>query len=209
MQAVYAETLFNPDTGWLGWWRSEDGRLHDPASPLINGMAIEYGLVDVALGRAILARLREKMRQVGFTRFDLGVPSVLTPFRKGEYLQGLPSGECGTPARDNGTDTFGQYMNGGIHAGHVLPFLAAHYVVGHPEPAETILQAMLQRLQLGLFQNGVWGESPRGTNGRRGTANPAALMAIWPITSVSWKRSSSASPPCAPGCIVRWFNRVR
>ena len=59
-------------------------------------------------------------------------------------------------------DTFGQYMNGGIHAGHVLPFLAANYVVGDAEPAELILQAMLQRLQLGLFQNGVWGESPHG-----------------------------------------------
>lgn len=163
LQAVYADALYNPETGWLGWWRSADGQLHDPVSPLINGMAIEYGLVDVALGREILSRLWEKIRNVGFTRFELGVPSVLIPFRKGEYLQGIPPGECGVPARDDGTDTFGQYMNGGIHAGHVLPFLAAHYVVDHPEPAEDILQAMLQRLQLGLFQNGVWGESPHGT----------------------------------------------
>ena len=72
LRAVYAATLFNPDTGWLGWWRSADGRLHDPASPLINGMAIEYGLVEVALGREILSRLREKMRQVGFDVFPSG-----------------------------------------------------------------------------------------------------------------------------------------
>jgi hypothetical protein len=46
-------------------------------------------------------------------------------------------------------------MNGGITAGQVLHFLAAHYVVGDPEPADAILRAMLERQGRGEFQNGV------------------------------------------------------
>jgi hypothetical protein len=37
----------------------------------------------------------------------------------------------------------------------VLHFLAAHYVVGDPEPADKILRAMLERQGRGEFQNGV------------------------------------------------------
>ncbi|MGD0093013.1 MAG: hypothetical protein ABSE73_24135 [Planctomycetota bacterium] len=79
LKAAYCKTLLNPATGWLAWWKSSDGELHDYASPVVNGLAIEYGLVEPALGREILARLRKKMADVGFTRFDLGVPPQLVP----------------------------------------------------------------------------------------------------------------------------------
>jgi hypothetical protein len=92
------------------------------------------------------------MADVGFTRFDLGVPPMLVPVPKADYLQ---PHAIGMPQREDGTDTFGQYMNGGITAGQVLHFLAAHYVVGDPEPADKILRAMLQRQGRGEFQNGV------------------------------------------------------
>lgn len=152
LKAAYVPTLLNPETGWLAWWKSADGELHDYAAPTVNGLAIEYGLVEPAQGREILARLRKKMAAVGFTRFDLGVPPMLVPVLRADYLQ--PDG-LGIPKLDDGTDTFGQYMNGGITAGHVLHFLAAHYVVGHPEPADRILLAMLERQGRGEFQNGV------------------------------------------------------
>ncbi|MCU0982241.1 MAG: hypothetical protein MUF25_24055, partial [Pirellulaceae bacterium] len=73
LKAAYAPTLLNPATGWLAWWKSADGELHDYAAPTVNGLAIEYGLVEPVQGRAILAKLRQKMADVGFTRFDLGV----------------------------------------------------------------------------------------------------------------------------------------
>lgn len=152
LKAAYAKTLLNPKTGWLAWWKSEDGELHDYAAPTVNGLAIEYGLIEPAQGREILARLRAKMKQAGFTRFDLGVPPMLVPVLRADYL--LPDA-IGCPKREDGADTFGQYMNGGITAGHVLHFLAAHYVVGDPEPADAILRAMLERQARGGFQNGV------------------------------------------------------
>jgi hypothetical protein len=152
LKAAYAPALFNPATGWLAWWKSADGQLHDYASTVVNGLAIEYGLIEPAQGRAILARLRAKMAEVGFSRFDLGMPPMLLPVRREDYL--LPDA-FGCPKREDGTDTVGQYMNGGISAGQVLHFLAAHYVVGDPAPADAILTAMLERLGRGEFHNGV------------------------------------------------------
>jgi hypothetical protein len=152
LKAVYAKTLYNPSTGWLAWWKSADGELHDYASPTLNGLAIEYGLVDPELGRTILDRLWRKMKEAGFVRFDLGVPPMLIPVRRSDYL--LPDA-IGIPAREDGTDTFGQYMNGGITAGHVLHFLAAHDVLGEPERADRVLRAMLERQKRGEFENGV------------------------------------------------------
>jgi hypothetical protein len=46
-------------------------------------------------------------------------------------------------------------MNRGITAGHVLHFLAAHYVLDTPERADRVLRAMLERQMRGEFQNGV------------------------------------------------------
>ncbi|MEP6664767.1 MAG: GH116 family glycosyl hydrolase, partial [Verrucomicrobiota bacterium] len=34
LKASYAKTFFNPKTGWLAWWKSEDGEVHDLASPM-------------------------------------------------------------------------------------------------------------------------------------------------------------------------------
>ena len=155
LKTVYARTLYNPQSGLLAWWRGRDGALHDYASPTLNGLAVEYGLVDADQGRAILDRLRIRMTEAGFERFDLGVPPMLVPVRRSDYLQ--PN--ClGLPAREDGTDTFGYYMNAGITAGHVLHWLAAHYVLGDRElaaRADRVLRAMLDRQSRGGFQNGV------------------------------------------------------
>ena len=119
---------------------------------MVNGLAIEYGLVEPPQGREILARLWTKMDQVGFTGVDLGIPPMLIPVPVSDYL--LPDG-LGIPQREDGTDTLGHYQNGGITAGQVLHFLAAHYVVGQPEKADRVLRAMLERQAQGKFQNGV------------------------------------------------------
>ena len=173
LKKAFTKALWNPATGWFGWWRSADGQLHDPASPLINALAIEYGLVSPAQGREILARLRKKMSEVGFTHFELGVPSMLVPIPKKDYLQDIPAGICGVPVHEDGADTFGKYENGGIHAGHTLHYLAALYIVGEPDLADQILRAMLARQQLGLFQNGVWGQSPRGAEWQTWDGKPS------------------------------------
>lgn len=174
LRATYFKTLYNPATGWLAWWKSADGQLHDYATPIVNGLAIEYGLVEPDEGRRILARLWKQMQQANFTRLDLGLPCTFMPVQRGDYLQ--PDG-LGVPTREDGTDTFQNYMNGGISAGHTLHFIMAHHIVGEPEKGDRILRAMLGRHAALGFQNGVrdkanegldwttWNGEPRGYEG--------------------------------------------
>ncbi len=159
LKAVYSKILYNPKTGWLAWWKSADGQLHDYATPIVNGLAIDYGLVEPEQGRAILARLWRKMQAEGFTRLDLGLPCTLVPVRKGDYIQ--PDG-IGMPSREDGMDTFQVYMNGGISAGHSLHFIMAHHIVGEPEKGEDLLRAMLDRQATVGFHNGVRNDADRG-----------------------------------------------
>jgi hypothetical protein len=158
LRTAYVAALYNPATGWFANWRSADGALHDYACPVVNGMAIEYGLVGPSRGREILGRLWSKIESVGFTRFDLGIPSTLVPVLRSDYMPG----GFGCPTREDGTDTFQHYQNGGITAGRMQHFLAACYVTGLDDRAERVLKAMLGRQQGGGFQNGVRDELPEG-----------------------------------------------
>jgi hypothetical protein len=162
LRSAYAPNLWNSGTGWFGCWKSQDGILHDYVSAVVNGMAIEYGLVSAVQGRSILNLLWDKINNVGFNRFDLGIPSVLFPIRADDYVQ--PDG-FGSPQLADGSDTFQQYENGGIAAGQTLHFLAAHYVSQFPGPADKVLLAMINRQIHGDgFQNGVQDQFPTGTD---------------------------------------------
>jgi hypothetical protein len=162
LKGAYAHTLWSESSGWLGWWRSKDGVLHDPAALLVNSLAVEYRLLDEKASRTVLARFRAELERVGYKRFDLGVPASLRPLRREEYLLGIPPGQMGAPALADGSDALGQYQNGGVHAGHALHWLAAHYRMGEGKYADAILRKMLDRQVAGLFQNGVWGQSGKG-----------------------------------------------
>lgn len=168
LRRSYAPALLNPETGWLAMWRSQDGELHDYASPIVNGYAIEYGLVDPEQGRDILKKLHARMKVIGFSNFSLGVPCVLEPIPPGDYLQ--PA--IGAAQQPDGRDTWQEYMNGGITAGQVYHFLAAHYAVGMSEEADTILDAMLKTQRTGGFQNGVQDAFPQGVDWRKWNGAP-------------------------------------
>ena len=117
-----------PKTGWLAWWKSADGELHDYASPTLNGLAIEYGLVEPAHGRA---DPRPPLEEDGRGRLHALRPRRAADARPGPPERLPPARRRRHPRRARTARTpFGHYMNGGITAGHVLHFLAAHYVVG-------------------------------------------------------------------------------
>jgi hypothetical protein len=166
LKTAYVKTFYNPATGWLGWWVSQDGQLHDLSSPMINSLAICLGLVDPVQGREILQRLWVKMEEAGFRRFDLGVPITLKPIPRGDYLMGVDG--CGVPKREDGSDTFGQYLNGGCMVDDAVWFIVALHIVGEAEKGDRILHAMLERQAKGVFpngggfQNGVINVYPKG-----------------------------------------------
>jgi hypothetical protein len=166
LKAAFEPLFFNPQTGWLAWWKSEDGKMHDLSAPMITSLAICYGLVDAQHGREMLNKLWAKIESVGFKRFDLGVPFTLVPVPRGDYLIGLEG--AGVPKKDDGSDTFGQYLNGGCLVNDAIHFITALYICGENAKADRILNAMLERQDKGVFpngggfQNGVVNEWPKG-----------------------------------------------
>lgn len=132
LKGAYAKTLVNPKTGLLAMWKSEDGELHDFASPVINGLAIQYGLIDPDQDREILRRLHAKIEEVGFKRLDLGLPCTLVPVPRADYLLPSKPGDKipGLAKLEDGSDSFGQYLNGGIWPSGAGWFMKPYYMLG-------------------------------------------------------------------------------
>lgn len=148
LRAAFRPCFFNPDTGWLGWWRSRDGVLHDYASPWVTGQAVRHGLVSPEEGRPMLTRLWEKISDVGFDRLELGLPVTLLPIKSGDYHFG-PGGD-----RTVAAHAFKRYLNGGCCVSDTFHFLVASHMAGLGDRADRVLAAMLQRQWAGVHENG-------------------------------------------------------
>ncbi len=176
LRAAYVRTFLNPRTGVLAGWKSADGQLHDYWFTFVQGVAISYGLVDDQVANAIMDRLLGKMRAVGYTNFALGLPGNLVPVRKGDYLvtAGAPE-PCGAPRREDGSDGFQFYENGGATGCFAYFTIKALYRLGRREDARRILYPMLDGYAAGDFQgfgpNGMsrdWRDWHGGCHGYEG-----------------------------------------
>ncbi|MFH1941101.1 MAG: hypothetical protein ABIL68_03275 [bacterium] len=130
LKAAHYQTFYNPDTGMLAGWKSRDGELHDYAFTFIQGIAITYGVVDDKnKANKLLDAMFKKMQEVGFNRFDLGLPGNLINVPDPEYYdRGL--------SRWGGANAFEVYENGGASANHVYYTLAALYKLGRHKEAD-------------------------------------------------------------------------
>ena len=167
LKGAFFRTFHSPDTGLLSWWISADGQRHDYWAPGIVGLPIAYGLVPPADAGRILAAIRSKVKEVGFSRLDLGLPLVLTPIRRADYH--LTCGaEGGSPSREDGADTFQHYLNGGCVVSDQIHWFNAHFRLGQGEAVQPQLAAMLARQGKpvfpngGSFQNGIVNSLPHG-----------------------------------------------
>jgi len=165
----YVENFYNPETGVIAGWRSRDGELHDYWFTFVNGIAIVYGLVPEELANQIIDRIQAKMREVGYDRFDLGLPGNLIPVVKNDYVDGV----LGSPTEDDGSDSFGKFENGGASACFAYYYVQALYQLGRQEEGGRILWPMIESYANGSFQNGVghggewtrWDGTPSGYEG--------------------------------------------
>ena len=170
---AYYKTFFNPATGILAGWKSADGKLHDYCFLPVNGIAIHYGLVPKDEANAIMDKLLAKMKEVGYTRFDLGLPGNLIPVARKDYVDLTP--RFGGGAKEDNSDGFQIYENGGATACHAFYTLAALYDLGRREEADKILFPMLESFEKGSFEgvghNGMsndwkaWDGTPWGYEG--------------------------------------------
>ncbi len=157
LRVSYAPTFYNPATGVLAGWKDTSGKLHDYFFTFVNGMAISLGLVPRPQADSILDRLLAKMNEVGYTRFDLGLPGNLIPVWKADYGDG--GVESGEPQKEDGSDTFQNYENGGASACFVYYTIDALYQLGRRQDGDRILFPVLEAFEDGKFQG-------RGPNGK-------------------------------------------
>jgi len=150
LSAAYYKAFYNPATGVLAGWRSADGRQHDYYFPWVSGIAIHYGLVPKKEANAIMDRLLAKMKAVGYTRFDLGLPGNFVPVARKDYVDLNPA--YGGGAKEDNSDGFQRYENGGATACFAYFTLAALYDLGRIEEADRILFPMLGAFAAGDFQ---------------------------------------------------------
>ncbi|MFN8006403.1 MAG: hypothetical protein U0V70_05150 [Terriglobia bacterium] len=173
LKSVYFDTFYNPATGVLAGWRSADGKLHDYYFTFVNGAAITYGLIPRDKANLIMDRMLVKMKEVGYTRFDYGLPGNLIPIRQEDYM--VHNARWGGPQKKDGSDTFGIYCNGGASGCFVYFTLQALYQLGRREEADAMLFPLLRAYEEGGFQghgdNGMtydwkeWNGTPHGYEG--------------------------------------------
>jgi hypothetical protein len=169
IKAVYYSTFYNPKTGVLAGWRSKDGQLHDYYFTFVNGIAVAYGLLTPEQGNAVMDRMQAKFREVGYKNFRLGIPGNLVPIVRKDYN----AGSLGSPKKDDGSDGFGIFENGGTTACFAHFYIQALYTLGRKAEADAIFDAMLEGYRDGAFQNGIggggewrrWDGTPSGYEG--------------------------------------------
>ena len=154
LRSAYKKAFLNPATGLLAGWRSKDGKLHDYAFTFVNGIAVAFGLLDKADANAVMDHLLAKMKAVGFTNFRLGLPGNLIAVRKEDYVfhnwEGAKA--VGEPFKDDGSDAFQYYENGGTTACYAYFTIKALYSLGRVEAARRIFHPMLDGFAAGEFQ---------------------------------------------------------
>jgi hypothetical protein len=185
LRAAYYDTFYNPATGVLAGWRSRDGHLHDYYFTFVNGVAITHGLIPPEKARAIMDRMLAKMNEVGYKRFEYGLPGNLIPIRQEDYMTHNP--RWGSPEKKDGSDGFQVYINGGATACFAYYTLQALYQTEHRKEADEILFGLLRGYEQGGFQghgsNGMtydwraWDGTPHGYEGLL-VDNYHALLAV-------------------------------
>lgn len=144
LRSAFYDRFYNPETGVLGGWRSADGQLHDYYFLWVNGIAIHYGLVPKPQANAIMDKLLAKMKEVGYDKFNMGLPGNLVTVALKDYVHKTPDGRYGGGVKPDNSDGFQNYENGGATGSYALFFLAALYDLGRKEDADRILFPMLE-----------------------------------------------------------------
>ena len=190
LKAAYFPAFYNRATGVLAGWRSADGMLHDYYFLFVNGVAVVYGLIPDRQGNSIWDKLLEKMKEVGFDRFGLGLPSNLIPIRREDYVD--PNPRFGAPRKADGSDGFQIYCNGGLTACFAFFTIQALRKLGRNQDADSILYPMLKSFEEGGFQgrgpDGYtydwkdWNGNPHGYEGLL-VDGFLTLLAAMPISS--------------------------
>lgn len=143
LKSNYYNTFFNSKTGVLAGWKSKDGQLHDYYFTFVNSIAVCYDLLTEEQAAEIMTTMTNKMKEVGFTDFRLGIPGNLIPIADADYAHHDPRW---------GYQRFGVYENGGASACYAYFTLHALYKTGKRKEADAMLHPMMESFREGGFE---------------------------------------------------------
>lgn len=144
IRGIFFKHFYDSETGVLGGWRSADGQLHDYYFLWINGIAIHYGLVEKPQANAIMDKLMAKMKEVGYDKFEMGLPGNLITVALKDYVHRTADSRYGGGVLPDNSDGFQNYENGGATGSFAFFTLAALYDLGRRDEADAILFPMLK-----------------------------------------------------------------
>ncbi|MDP4224579.1 MAG: hypothetical protein Q8868_14825 [Bacteroidota bacterium] len=150
LRGAYFSTFYNPSTGVLAGWKSQDGKLHDYYFLMVNSMAVYYNLVPEDKVKGIMLNLWNKMQDVGFTDFSLGLPGNLVSVWRKDYTH--PDPRWGGGQNEDGSDAFQRYENGGASLNWSYYTLKAFKKAGLTEQYNKIADGLLKSIDKGDFQ---------------------------------------------------------
>ena len=150
LKNIYTKTFYNDATGILAGWKSADGRLHDYWFVFVNAVAICYDLIEPTLANSIMDKILVKMKEVGYTNFEMGLPGNLIPVIRADYTDLKP--EVGGGKREDNLDGFQIYENGGATACFTYFTIRALQKLNRKKDADNILMPLLKSMSEGGFQ---------------------------------------------------------
>jgi len=150
LKKAYFTTFFNPETGVLAGWKSRDGKLHDYYFVMVNSMAVYYNLVPEDKMKGVMMALWNKMQEVGYNDFTLGIPGNLVSIRKEDYTHHEP--RWGGGEKVDGSDAFQRYENGGASLNWSYFTLKAFKKAGLESQLQKISDGILEGINSGSFQ---------------------------------------------------------
>jgi hypothetical protein len=150
LRAAYLPAFYSKETGLLAGWRSADGQLHDYAFTFVTSCAVCWGLLDRADADRLMTTLLARLKTAGFTDYRLGLPGNLIPIRRADYV--TLKKRWGGPEREDGSDAFGIFENGG--ATHCFAYftIKALFKLGRPQEARAILHPLMGAIADRAFQ---------------------------------------------------------
>lgn len=150
LKKIYTKTFYNNETGILAGWKSADGKLHDYWFVFVNTVAICYDLIETSLANSVMDKIFAKMKAVGYTNFELGLPGNLIPVIRADYTDLKP--EVGGGKREDNADGFQIYENGGATACFTYFTIRALQKLDRKKDADMILLPLLKSMSEGGFQ---------------------------------------------------------
>jgi len=118
-------------------------------------MAIYYNLIPVKYQQPIMKRLFKKMEQMGLKNFKLGLPGNIIPVKKLDYVSINNNKRFGASDKEDGSDGFQIYENGGLSLNWTYYTLKALEIAGLENEYKRVSTDLLYGINNGVFQGYV------------------------------------------------------